>query len=446
MAFVRWVVIVALVSAAQEASSAAQVISPGTSPVGGPYGGEARRPSGADPSMILMLDVGGGYDENLAGLESPDVPVQVFNPQQSGSLLFGTAVAQYRQGTDLRYWQSSGRGYMSNASAGAQRVAGGYGDLQFATTMGGRAGLSGAFSAAYDPTFLFNAFGPVTDTVEDGEIPGSQPTRGVAEERWLTWQGSLGVFRSWTPRQRTNARYSAQLRDPVSGAGFESRMQNVSVQHLWNFRERVGLQSSYYFNENRQRDELGREAPLSSHVGEVALAITRPLSPTRRLSLTLGLGMNSSRLELPEQAAQFTRPVYSAIGRFDLARDWSIALDYRRDISVLAGLSPEPFLMQVVSLRSLALVSTRLQLSFSASYSTGESEITDTGSFENGIATLQLLYALNRSCSVFTNYSLYAYRTNDVAALQPGFPERYDLNSVRVGVSFWLPVFGRFQG
>lgn len=433
----------ALLVAAAVVPAGAQAIDPATRPLGGLFA-ERRGPDTGAPEMTLWLDLGGGYDENLEPEATPGVPVQVFNPQQSGYVGTGTGTLRYRQGTTTRYFEGQGRAYLSHASAGAQRIAGGSAGFEAAGPISPRNGFTANLTAAYDPTFLFNAFGPVTESVEGGVIPGSAPARGITEQQWVSGQGHLGLYRNWTPRQRTNVQYAGQRRKPVSGPGFENVINAATVRHTWNVREHASLQFTYDLSHNLQRDELGAEQPLRSQGGELALTLARPLSPDRRLSVTFGGGVRQARLELPGTLAQFEVPIASGSARLDLRRNWSVSLDGRRDVTVLNGLSPEPFVTDMLSARSLALFAERLQLSVTGSVSRGASRLTETGEFRNLIATLQLHYALSRWCAVFTNVSHYSYRLLDLELVQPGFPSRYDLNSVRLGFSFWLPLYGRF--
>jgi hypothetical protein len=421
----------------------AQAITPGTRPLGGIFGASRRSPTDPSPAAVVYLDLGGGYDQNLDDPEGFAPPIQVFNPQQSGYLGNVTTSVQYRRGTVARFLESRGTGYVSHASEGAGRVISGAANLEGATNFGRRNGVLGTVSGAYEPTFLFNAFGPIAGDVEGGVVPGSTPTRGINQQEWFAFQGSANLFRDWTPRQRTAVQYSGQRRRPASGPGFTSFANTAAVRHNWNMREHAVLQLSYSFNGNTQTDQLGDAQPFKSQVAEIALNLTRPLSPDRRLALTVGGGVNKASTSRPFRQIDFVVPVVTASARLDLTRDMTVSLDARRDVTILDGLSPEPFLTNTGSLRVLMRSSDRVQVSGSASFSRGASEVSSTGSFQNVLGTVQMHYALARCCAVFANYSYYQYEIFDVTTVQPGLPSRYELNSVRVGLSFWLPVYGR---
>lgn len=423
----------------------AQSIDPATRPIGGVFGSSRRSSNDSSAAAALTLDLGGGYDQNSDPIEGPSQPIQVFTPQQSGYIGNAMASLQFRRGTTTRFIESSGRAYISHASAGASRVMSGTANLRGATRLSPRGGMAFAATASYDPTFLFNAFGAIDDSVEGGVVPGSVPTRGVTEQRWIGAQGSATLYQDWTPRQQTTVQYAGQYREPMSGPGLSSRTNTGTLRHKWNVREHTALQFSYNYNANTQQGELGQEQVFRPQTGEVALTLTRPLAPERSLAMTIGGGVSHAFTERPGRRVDFVVPVISGSARLDLTPDWSVEVDSRRDVSILDGLSPEPFLTNTASVRSLILFSDRVfQLSLSGAVSRGAAQLSETGSFRNVVGTVQIQYAVAPCCAIFTNYGYYHYRIVDVSAVQPGFPDRYELQSVRVGLRFWLPVYGRW--
>jgi hypothetical protein len=55
-----------------------------------------------------------------------------------------------------------------------------------------------------------------------------------------------------------------------------------------------------------------------------------------------------------------------------------------------------------------------------------------------------LRYALANWSAFFVSYGFYHHRIEDPSAVVSGFPSRYDRHSVRVGMTFWVPMYGAF--
>lgn len=420
----------------------AQAIAPPTAPTSGLFASRRTAdPNSPTPEVTFTLDFGGGYDQNVEGTA---VPIQVFSPQQSGYLGTGAGTLRFRKGTTDRFFESAGRGYVSHASAGASRLIGGDVNIQTATTVGRRNGISAGGGFTYEPTVLFNAFGPVAGLIEDGVVPGAGPLQGITDQRWLSAQAVVGAYRNLSPRQRLDGQYSYSQREPTSGPGFESRAQLASARHTWNARPSAGLQTSYRYNDTRQTDEFGLAFPLRSHAMEGAVNLMRAMSPDRRMTVTFGGGAARTERASAAGSASFWLPTVFGSARLDVARDWSVSGDLRRDVSMLEGLSPDTFATNAFSVRADGVTAQRFQIALSASYSKGASQSIDAGSYQTAVATAQLQYAISRCCAVFTSYSYYHHELENLLVVQPGIPDRYSLNSIRFGFNFWAPLYGRF--
>jgi hypothetical protein len=84
----------------------------------------------------------------------------------------------------------------------------------------------------------------------------------------------------------------------------------------------------------------------------------------------------------------------------------------------------------------------RVSVGVSGAISRGAGLATDTGSFEATGATAQVQYAVARWCGLFVGYNFYRHRLLEISSTPTGYPARYDRHSVRVGLSFWLPLYG----
>lgn len=434
----RWATAV-VVLAALHTPVAGQTVATGTRPLGGMFSRTSRGGADTTPSLRVVVDLGGGYDETVEPTGT-SVPILVFSPQQGGRVANATGSLVYHQGSATRFVEASGSTYVSAASSGAGRIAGGGASATAATPLGRRNGLTASGSVSYDPTYLFNAFGSIAPDVEGGVVPGTRPTRGITEQRWLNTQGGMGLSRNWTARQNSNFLLNSQRREPVSGPGFDSWAHMATLRHVWNARERASLASTFGYTENVQRDEQSVQRTITSQTAELSATVSKPWSPRQRLQLTVSGGINQARSSTAGQGVSFTTPTMAGLARVDFSQTWSLALDARRDVTVLNGVTPEPFRSTAVSLRTVGAWGQRLQLSASASFSTGAAAVSSTGGFENVVGTAQVQFATTSWCAFFANYSYYNHRFRSVA-VQPGVPTRYELNSVRAGVLLGFPLF-----
>jgi len=235
-------------------------------------------------------------------------------------------------------------------------------------------------------------------------------------------------------------------RQPVRGAGLDSWSQSATVRHGWRPGRTANIQFSYRYGENRQEAALGLNETFRTHAGEVMIRGERRLSATRNLSIGVGGGATYSTTEAYANtpAQDFVTPTIVGSFQVDLSRSWSVTLDARRDVTTLQGLTPVPFATNATTLGVRGNLSPRVQLSVTGAYSRGLSGIQGSGSFENLVTTSQVQYALGRRVGIFASYAFYSHRLNDIPLAQPAFPRRYEMNTVRVGTTIWLPVYGAF--
>jgi hypothetical protein len=311
--------------------------------------------------------------------------------------------------------------------------------------LGQRNGVEAGAELVVEPAYLFDAFAPILDNTEDSTtIPGVSPTQGVLEQRWLSSKAFARVYRRLSPRQRIEGQLVRTNREPLTGPGLDSESEMGFVRYSWNPSPVLGIGTAYRHQNIRQQDELGQEHPLVSDAVDVSVSYSRALSPRRRIVLTSGGGLTRA----PEHQSgdeSFLLPTIFGSARLDLTRSWSLQGDVRRDVSVLEGLALDPFTAVAFSMRSEATVLERWQLAVSGSHSYGGSpSSTSSSSFVTSVALAQVQFAVARSCALFASYSYYKHQLQEVTLEQPALPQHYVLNSIRFGVSLWLPILGRF--
>jgi hypothetical protein len=393
--------------------------------------------------LSLAVDFFGSYDDNVS--ESGRA-TGTFTPQESAYVGSADAELQYRRSRGEKFFEGMGRTYLNRASTGFDRFAGAEANAQGGIDLGPRAGLTGGGSFANEPTFLFNAFGPLASQLEGEPVTDATPVVGITQQRWLNVTGAVGFYRDWTTRQRMEVLYNDAKRTPVDGIGLGSRAFSGTLRHGWNFRRNAGLQFSYVYSETRQSDEEGPLPPLKSNLTEVGLRLERPLSPQRSISVIFGGGaafFEAFAAGTPI-AFDYVVPTYFGQARFDVARTWTLSADVRRNVTILQGLSPEPFASNALSVRADGLATSRMQLGLSGAYSRGAALITNSSTFKTQGVSAQLQFLLSRCCSLFTTYRYYKHDLRNVLLVPNGFPPKYDRNSVQLGLTVWFPLHGNF--
>jgi hypothetical protein len=424
----------------------AQPVPPRVESVGGIFGGN--RPIDNDrSSQRLALDVSvcGGYNADLEG-----EPInQTVGPRQTGYVTVLGSSINYQVGTTARSFNAQADGQISRASGGIRDMQSAATLLRGSSTLGPRMGITADAAASYQPTFLYTAVAPIpVDIATPTPAPTTPipPSQGVAQQRWLSFSGSGAFFRDLTPRQRAHVSYTNSRRRPTSGIGFESASQVAALRHEWRARQTVGLEFNYRFDENQQDDAQGPRPPLRYQSAEVSTRWSHSIAPGRAFELTVGGGATYARsvARLIGTDAEFVSPTATIMSRFT-GRRWSWSADGRRRITVLEGLSPEPFLTDAATTQLDGQPWGKIRVLAMGNYSHGRSEITETGEFEGVTGLAQVRYQATRYIEISGTYNYYAHRLFGVEVLQPAFPRKYTINAARVGVTFWLPLYGAFR-
>ena len=113
---------------------------------------------------------------------------------------------------------------------------------------------------------------------------------------------------------------------------------------------------------------------------------------------------------------------------------------YRRAVTLLDGITPEPFLADSVLMRTSGMASERVELLFSAGYSNGaqQSGVAQIGRFETYTFTAQGRIALARAWALVVNYHRNEYRLSGLPPPPLGPDPDYSRGVIRVGMTFWF--------
>ena len=183
---------------------------------------------------------------------------------------------------------------------------------------------------------------------------------------------------------------------------------------------------------------------MNDHAAELGYQHERQVSRTRRWSFSFGAGAThvETLRHLTHEPWIYVVPSGYGSTRIDIGRSWNVSADYRRSVTVLEGLTAASFVTDAALLRTGGFVGPRAELVFSAGYANGATAAADSfDTFDSYTASAQLRLIITGSLSAVVSQSYYTYALNGALNLPVGFPRQLDRNSVRVGLTFDLPLY-----
>ena len=416
---------------------------PGT--VRGLFGGEVSpNPARTSQQVSTWFDIGAGYDNNLDdGDLPPESTVSGYGQTMSGSF-------RYWRGRTTRSVEAVGR-LFSTTSATESAVRGGEVTLSGNLLMGRRAGTSLSVRAANESAQLFGAFGPdfvSVDSPSVDAVPVSDvsPPRGAVENRWLSLGGTATAFHKWTPRQRTDVRFTALNRRPRAGAeGFDSDAQQLMVVHDWGPWSRGGLTATYRLDRVNQTFFEGVGEPLQTQTLEAGFRYERRFSSIRAVNVSFSGGATQIRTTTPFLGSVdgTFEPTGTFTAGYTLSRQWLVSGTVSRGVTALVGASLQAFANDVATVTLNGLITRRITLAVSGAWSRGVAAGVSEGSFDATSSTATLQYGF-RYGGVFAGYSRYTHQLRRLLEVPGSIPPLIDRYSVRAGVTLWLPLYGAF--
>lgn len=432
---------VAWLGAGSEIASA-QVVQLPPRTGGGLFGGERTPPPNrARHELEVVSNLLGGYDDNISG-DGVGVSTDPFAPRRSGTTALATTDLRYRRtGPASNVQFSLGGNINAFRNIDVNPLVGGNTNLT-ASRRFGKTTIGGGAQLDYRPTF---SFGVLDSRAASGVAISLDPTSGVSEIRSLNFGGVTSVSEQWNSRNRTDF-FGSIARNSYTGDGLDMRSINIAADHNWSISRRHGLQVHY--GGTRQTSEgVGHDnQPVDSHTLSIGPQLRFAVSRTRTLSFSGGPGVIYVRARsVSDDLVTYSSPTGFFTSSLDLGRTWALTADWHRQASLLDGLSRQSFLTDSMALSVGGYVGRKWTLAATGSYSQGGAHKGDPGSFESVSGTTQVQYGLTRCCSVVGGYTYYQHQIEDVALLSPGFPRHFERNSVRIGITTWLPLYGSFS-
>ncbi|MEP7117214.1 MAG: hypothetical protein ABI880_06520 [Acidobacteriota bacterium] len=406
------------------------------------------------PAVTMTIDADAGYQDNSvpeADGQAVDQPDYI----QSGYVGSVGGGIRFQAGRLNRYVLGTANGSANQEQVSSElrslRLYRGIGSFQAGTNLGRRSGVTMGVGVSYEPTYLFGAFSPLdrngsgASPVEGTPQPAEPANVSLTQQRWISTTANLGVFHNWTSRQRLGVRYESFRLRPITGTGFESNRNSGALNYLWNRTQAMRLDFNYQYDDNPQVFE-DIERPLNTQSAEGRVRYEHRIAPGRSIAVMGGAGLVRVRTGalVNEPAFGVTSPTVSASLDYDLSRVWKVGVSARRDVTVLNGLSPEPFKSGVAMASLDGTLGRRLFLGLNGGVSRGRALHATFGQYNLTTFNAQLRYNLGSYAGLQVRYTYNDHEFRNVSLLPDSIPVRYNRNAVRVGLTFWFPLFGSF--
>jgi hypothetical protein len=109
---------------------------------------------------------------------------------------------------------------------------------------------------------------------------------------------------------------------------------------------------------------------------------------------------------------------------------------------MLDGVVFDTFLTDALSTTVGGDVGGGVSVAVSSALAIGQAQKSDNASYDSVMGTAQLEYEVADWCTVVSSYTYYHHHLRDAQAVASGFPMLFDRNSIRVGLSINLPIYG----
>ena len=410
-------------------------------PSGGLFG--SRREGTTGPKLDLSATLVQAYDDNLlaeSGSISPGSPTLSghYTALQTGSY-FAWA------GKNVQFGLTGASAFRYYSSVGEVQAVGHSGGVGLSASLARRTTLAINQEAAYSPSYMFGLF-PGVDELGPGEARPLAPDYAVNDRASRSYASKATITHGLTRRASisTVADYASThfLREE------DGRRDMTTYGVRTTLSRSAGRHSAVRAGYRYRAGDLGAAATGSatSHGIEFGMDHSRVLSASRRADLGFGLGV--STIDAPtdrfgaEARGRFYQVLADATLRYQFGRSWQARAAYRRGLEFVAQLN-EPVFVGGFSASVGGLLSRRVDLLASASYSSGESALHRSSTFDTYTGSVRSRAAITQSVAVYLEYLYYFYDFGGNSLIAPGLSPRLERNGVRAGLTLWVPVFRR---
>lgn len=360
-------------------------------------------------------DLGGVYSGLTMGLS--------YNRRIGRRASFGSSA-----GTSLRYYPSLNGHTLAPIG---QQVAAGF---SIGSERNERNRLSFGGNASFAPYYALSLL-PSTEApleIGDGNV-APQPVDSIVTRRETIGYGGGVQF-----QRALGRRSSLELNYGINAIDFDEESRQQSSQSVGaHYRQNISKALGWKVGYQRADANFGSGIDtVANHMIDAGLDFLKPLSLTRRTSLTFSVGPSM----LQQNDSRQFRIVGDLALNHEIGRTWVARATYHRGVGMVAGLNSAVFSNGVGGALE-GLLSQRLDFSAMGSFSTGEFALTGAqNNYDTYQASMRLRAALQRQTAVYIEYVAYRYAFDSRFGLPVGIPGRLVRQGLRTGLSLWLPI------
>jgi hypothetical protein len=408
------------------------------------FGGGGRpNPDRPQHDLMLSVDTFGGYAEDLS--QTGTTTFGAFAPRQPAYNAYAGSTLSYRRTLHANRFEMGGGVYMNSyRNVGRPPGYGGEAHVGFGTRIGERHDLYLAGVAQSDPFYQLSTFGPLQGVAPPSILPEAGSPEGFSMRSTQYATSSASVYSRWSRRDSTNAAIQYGYRDFNDDLG-DQGTSSAAFSYTHIVTRRAALVGSYVYSDSEFLAS-GQTSPRTTHNVNLGYTYEHRLSPTRSLSIGFGAGaiQVGTTNGATQSQFQYVTPSAYANMRLGWGRSWSIRVDYRRDVSVLEGLTPQPFNSGATIGHVGGLIHPRMELVVSGGYSNGRGSFAPEGHYVSYVGGSQLRWSLTRRWSAVVGHNYYAYRLHDVMEVPQGLQTRMNRHTLRIGMALAVPLYGTY--
>lgn len=332
------------------------------------------------------------------------------------------------------------------SSFGETRSLGQSGGFGVSTRLPGKFTFLANQAAAYSPSYLSSLF-PTGGFVEVGDSGHTAQDYRANDFEVYTYTTTVSLGRSLGRRTSVGVVMDYQYNDRVHETDLwgDLNAHSLSGRLSRNLSRNAVLTTQYRYRSGEFGFAL--EGKTRQHAIDVGINYTRPLSPTRRV--VMGFSVGAAKADVPQlfQNAVIRHEQYLGTSEAELdyqfGRSWRAGARFRRGLEYVVDI-PDPVFANGLRATVGGFASRRVDLSFSAAYSSGESLLSRTAlTFDTYTGDIRVRYGLTRQAAAYIEYLYYYYSFRGVRQLLAGIPSGLERNGVHVGVTVWMPAIRR---
>jgi len=412
-------------------------------------GAEGRGLPGRSGRLDLLVQVFGGYDDDVLAERSGGAPSQQRPSSSAAGLATGVGAAisysrpgllfnrPERKGEFKAFVDSSVRYYpgLDNLFGQYHRFG-----LQLSAPISRRVTLFVSPRADYSPRYGFELLSGSLPVDPEGGPPAFASERpaapatdySVVANNSLRY-GAVGGAEIEVGTRSTFTLDGSYTKRRSDLAAYDMEVRNVGVSFDHRFSSNAALELGYSHVDGDHGSGLATRA----HNIDVGLNYRRPLSQTRRTFVSFTTGSTVAESELGGQRVQ---AIGSASLTHYMKRTWTAVAEYRRRVHYVDGFD-RPLFGDAVTTGFNGLLSRRMELVVRASYTSGTVGLRASAPrFDSYAASARLRRALSRRLAGYVEGLFYHYAFDDLAPRPPGLPQTFDRAALRCGVSLWVPL------